>query len=100
MTISDVDFERELGLDSEAGPKETIDNTTAAKLRSYIERVERIQEEQAGLAEDAKELFNCAKGEGFDVPTMKAILRLRKQDKNERDEKESLLDLYKSAMGM
>ncbi len=63
-----------------------------------IERVEHIEEEINALNEGKKEIFAEAKGEGFDVKILKEILRLRKQDKDERDEHESLLDLYLRAM--
>ena len=63
-----------------------------------VERVERIDEEIKVLNEGKKEVFAEAKGEGFDVKVLKEILRLRKQDKDERDEQESLLDLYLRAM--
>ena len=63
-----------------------------------VERVERIDEEIKVLNEGKKEVFAEAKGEGFDVKVLKEILRLRKQDKDERDEQASLLDLYLRAM--
>jgi len=65
---------------------------------AFVERVERIDEEIKALNEGKKEVFAEAKGEGFDVKVLKEILRLRKQDKDERDEQESLLDLYLRAM--
>jgi len=68
------------------------------RIRSFIERIERIDEEIKALNEGKKEIFSEAKGEGFDVKVLKEILRLRKQDKDERDEHESLLDLYLRAM--
>ena len=68
------------------------------QIRSIIERVEHIEEEIKALNEGKKEVFLEAKGEGFDVKVLKEILRLRKQDKDERDEHASLLDLYLSAM--
>ena len=68
------------------------------RIRSFIERVEHIEEELKALNEGKKEVFAEAKGEGFDVKVLKEILRLRKQDKDERDEQESLLDLYMQAM--
>ena len=68
------------------------------RIRSLIERVERIDEEVKALNEDKKEVFAEAKGEGFDVKVLREILRMRKQDKEERDEQESLLDLYLKAM--
>src|SRR5271166_6253696 len=68
------------------------------RICSFIERVERIDEEIKALNEGKKEVFAEAKGEGFDVKVVREILRLRKQDKDERDEQESLLDLYLRAM--
>ena len=68
------------------------------RIRSFIERIEHIDEEIKALNEGKKEVLSEAKGEGFDVNVLKEILRLRKQDKDERDEHESLLDLYLRAM--
>ncbi len=68
------------------------------RIRSIVERIEHIEEEIKALNEGKKEIFAEAKGGGFDVKVIKEILRLRKQDKDERDEHESLLDLYLSAM--
>jgi uncharacterized protein (UPF0335 family) len=68
------------------------------KIRSFVERVENIEGELAELNEQKKEVFAEAKGEGFDVKILKEIIKLRKQDADERDERESLLDLYMRAM--
>lgn len=68
------------------------------KIRSFVERVENIDAELQELNEQKKEVFAEAKGEGFDVKILKEIIKLRKQDKNERDEREGLLDLYMRAM--
>jgi len=68
------------------------------KIRSFVERVENIDGELAELNEQKKEVFAEAKGEGFDVKILKEIIKLRKQDEDERDERESLLDLYMRAM--
>ena len=68
------------------------------RIRSIIERVERLEEEIKDLMEAKKEIFAEAKGEGLDVKVLKEILKLRKQDKDERDEQETLLDLYLRAM--
>ncbi len=72
----------------------------AQRLRSFIERVERLEEEKAALAADIREVYAEAKGDGFDVKTMRQIVRLRKLDSADRDEQEALLDLYKSALGL
>ena len=68
------------------------------RIRSIVERIEHIEEEIKALNEGKKEIFLEAKGEGFDLKVIKEIIRLRKQDKEERDEHESLLDLYLRAM--
>lgn len=68
------------------------------KIRSFVERIENLDGEMQELSEQKKEVFAEAKGEGFDVKILKEIIKLRKEDKNERDERESLLDLYMRAM--
>jgi uncharacterized protein (UPF0335 family) len=70
------------------------------RLKSFIERIERLEEEKRALAEDIKEVFSEAKGVGFDVRTMRQILRLRRMDQEDLDEQEALLDTYKRALGM
>lgn len=70
------------------------------QLRSYIERIERLEEEKKALAEDIKEVFAEAKANGFDVKIMRQIIKLRKMDKDDRDEIETLLELYRRALGM
>ena len=72
----------------------------AQRLRSLIERVERLEEEKAALAADIREVYAEAKGDGFDVKTMRQIVRLRKLDSSDRAEQEALLDLYKAALGL
>lgn len=70
------------------------------RLRSFIERIERLEEEKAALSEDIKEVFSEAKGTGFDVKIMRQILRLRKMEDGDRSEMEEVLDVYKRALGM
>ena len=69
-------------------------------LRSYIDRIERLEEEKAGLAADIREIYAEAKGNGFDSRTMRRIVSLRKLDQSERNEQDALLDLYRRALGM
>jgi uncharacterized protein (UPF0335 family) len=73
---------------------------SAAQLRSFIERAERLEEEKKGIAEDIKEVFGEAKSQGFDVKTMRAIIKLRAMDKAKRQEADALLDTYKAALGI
>ena len=68
------------------------------KIRSFVERIENLDTELQELNEQKKEVFSEAKGEGFDVKILKEIIKLRKQDQDERDERESLLGLYMRAM--
>ena len=70
------------------------------RLKSFIERIERLEEEKKALQEDIKEVYAEAKGTGFDVKIMRQILKLRKMDKDDLDEQEALLDVYKRALGM
>ncbi len=70
------------------------------RLRSFIERIERLEEEKRTLAADIKEVYAEAKGTGFDTKTMRQIIRLRRMDKDDLDEQETLLDIYKRALGM
>ena len=68
------------------------------RIRSFVERIEQIENEIKDLNDAKKEVFSEAKGEGFDVKILKEIIKLRKQDQDERDEHESLLDVYMRAM--
>ena len=68
------------------------------KIRAFVERIENLDTELLELNEQKKEVFAEAKGEGFDVKILKEMIKLRKQDQEERDEREGLLDLYMRAM--
>ncbi len=70
------------------------------RLRSFIERIERLEEEKAALTGDIREVYAEAKGVGFDARIMRQIVKLRRLDKAERQEQEALLDLYKQAVGL
>ena len=70
------------------------------RLKSFVERIERLEEEKRVLGSDIKEVYAEAKGTGFEPKIMRQIIKLRKMDKEEVDEEESLLDLYKRALGM
>ena len=73
---------------------------TRDQLRAFVERVERLEEEKAALAADIKEVYAEAKSMGFDVKTLRTVVRIRKQDLNERQEQEALLATYMIALGM
>lgn len=70
----------------------------ADRLKSFIERIERLEEEKAALAADIREVYAEAKGTGFDTKVMRQIIRLRRMDKTDRQEQEELLELYKRAL--
>lgn len=77
-----------------------IAGITAGQLKSYIERIERLEEEKAGIMQDIKEIFAEAKGNGFDAKIMKQVLKIRKMDREELEEQEELVSLYCQALGM
>ncbi len=85
-----------------AGLPEAMEATHLAqgKLKSLIERIERLEEDKAGVAADLKEVYGEAKGEGFDTKIMRQVVRLRKLDTAERQEQDAILDLYLGALGM
>ena len=77
-----------------------VGGVAVERLRSFIERIERLEEEKRALSGDIKEIYAEAKGTGFEPKIMRQLIKIRKMDKDEHDEQESLLDLYKRALGM
>jgi uncharacterized protein (UPF0335 family) len=69
-------------------------------LKAFVERIERLEEEKKALSDDIRDVFAEAKGNGFDVKAMRVVIRLRKQDKAERQEQELLVETYMHALGM
>jgi len=84
--------------DASAHP-DVLNATAQGQLRSIIERVERLEQEKAEIAEQIKEVFAEAKGNGFDTKVLRKVVRIRKQDRAKRMEEEAILDLYLSAIG-
>ena len=78
---------------------EILNTTAQGKLKSLIERIERLEEDKAAVSADLKEVYAETKGEGFDVKIVRKVIRLRKQDTAKRQEEEALIDLYISAIG-
>jgi uncharacterized protein (UPF0335 family) len=70
------------------------------QLKSIIERIERLEEEKKTISDDIRDVYAESKGNGFDVKALRAIVRLRKQDPNERQEQETILETYMQALGM
>ena len=70
------------------------------RLKAFLDRIERLEEEKAGLAEDVKDIYAEAKAVGFDTKTMRKVIRLRKMDAEKRREEDEILELYKAAIGL
>jgi uncharacterized protein (UPF0335 family) len=70
------------------------------RLKAFVERIERLEEEKKAIADDIRDVYGEAKGTGFDVKALRTIVRLRKQDTNERKEQEAILETYMHALGM
>ena len=83
-----------------AGIKMAKSGFAKEHLKSFIERVERLEEEKAALTADIREVYAEAKGQGFDTKIMRQVVRLRKLENADRQEQEAILDLYMSALGM
>ena len=82
------------------GDTPVSETPTGQRLRSFIERVERLEEDKKAIADDIKEVYAEAKAQGFDVKTMRKIVSLRKKDPDDRAEEDALLETYMSALGM
>lgn len=82
------------------GKAKDVGGVAGKRLRSFLERIERLEAEKAGMVEDIKEVYAEAKGVGFDAKTMRRIIRLRKMEVEKRREENELLELYASAIGM
>ena len=82
------------------GNNTRVGGVSAEQLVSIIERIEKLEEEKAAIAADIKDVMAEAKGNGFDIKAIRQIIRLRKQDAAEREEEETVLEVYKRAIGM
>jgi uncharacterized protein (UPF0335 family) len=83
----------------ENGKMVEVGGVAADRLRSFIERIERLEEEKKALAEDIREVYSEAKGAGFDIKVMRQLIKLRKMDNDDRSEMEAILDVYERALG-
>jgi uncharacterized protein (UPF0335 family) len=77
-----------------------VGGVSSAQLKSFIERIEHLEEEKSSLGEQIRDVFGEAKGTGFDVKIIRQVLKIRKMETQERLEQEELLDLYLTALGM
>lgn len=82
------------------GEAQDVGGVAGARLKSLIERIEKLEEEKAAIGADVKDVYAEAKGTGFDVKTIRKLIRLRKMDENKRSEEDALLDLYRAAVGV
>jgi len=81
-------------------PTSDVGGIAADHLRSFIERIERLEEEKANIASDIKDVYAEAKSTGFDVKIMRQIVRMRKMDRNDLAEQDELLELYRRAVNV
>jgi uncharacterized protein (UPF0335 family) len=88
-----------IGHNSEAA-EEPATRFAKDQLKAIIERIERLNEEKATITDDIKDIFAESKGQGFDVKALRTIIKLRKQDANQRAEQETILEMYMQALGM
>ena len=83
-----------------AKDEQTAHRFAKDQLKAFVERVERLEEEKKAIADDIRDVYAEAKGNGFDVKSLRVVVRLRKQDINERKEQEAILETYLHALGM
>jgi uncharacterized protein (UPF0335 family) len=77
----------------------TLGSDAKARLRSFVSRIEKLEEDKAAIAQEIKDVFGEAKSEGFDVKALRKAIALRKRDRDEREREEAMLDLYLAALG-
>lgn len=85
---------------AKANEKPSAGHNSTAQLKSVVQRIERLEEEKKTISDDIRDVYAEAKGNGFDVKALRTIVRMRKQDANERDEQEVVLEIYMAALGM
>lgn len=88
------------GIGHNSGETQDTGGVSGQRLKAYLDRIERLEEEKAGLGEDVKDIYAEAKATGFDTKTMRKLVRLRKMDAEKRREEDELLELYKAAIGL
>lgn len=95
-----MEKEPKMDIIKEADEKNDVGGISADRLRSLIERVERLEEEKSGITSDIRDIYAEAKSAGFDVKIMRQIIKLRKMNAADRDEQECILELYKKALDL
>jgi uncharacterized protein (UPF0335 family) len=96
MSVTDATTDAE----AKGKSKDAAARFTKDQLKAVVERIEHLEEEKKAIADDIKDVYAEAKGNGYDVKALRKIIRLRKQDKNERAEEEAVLETYMHALGM
>jgi uncharacterized protein (UPF0335 family) len=100
MSESNIAIVPQAAPEDESEAVQNVGGVTGAQLKSFIERIERLEEEKKAIAEDIKEIYSEAKGSGFDAKAMRTLVRLRSMDSEKRREEEDILDVYKAAIGL
>ncbi len=101
MALDATTDEKTIGQTGEkVGDNAQVGNIAADRLRSLIERIERLEEERKALSSDIKDIYAESKSAGFDIKVMRPLIRIRKQEPAEVEEQETLLDVYRRAIGM
>ena len=93
-----MDVVEEMGVET-SGEADVMGTAAREQIKSFVARIERLEEEKATIAADIKEVYAEAKSTGFDTKVLRKVVSLRKMDRNERMEMEAILDLYLSAVG-
>jgi uncharacterized protein (UPF0335 family) len=89
-----------MAMPAEKENDDTAHSFAKGQLKAIIERIERLEEEKKTISDDIKDVYGEAKGNGFDVKALRTIIRMRKQDADERQEQETILETYMQALGM
>ena len=89
-----------MAMPAEKDNDDTAHSFAKGQLKAIIERIEKLEEEKKAISDDLKDVYGEAKGNGFDVKALRTIIRLRKQDADERQEQETILETYMQALGM
>ena len=89
-----------VGAIAPSGGQRSNDNVAADQLRLFIERIERLEEEKKGIADDIRDVYAEAKSNGYDTKTMRAMVRLRKMETHARQEADALMETYRAALGL
>lgn len=98
---ADIEDDEHLGLQPETiARKEKADGIAVDRLRSLVDRIERLEEERKALSSDIKDIYTESKSAGFDPKVLRMLIRLRKQEAAEVEEQETMLDIYRRALGM